>query len=92
MGDLGLHVAHVPLRLGWKPASVYAQLQKIYPTRPDGKGGTAACDTWDNAMLHCTAPIAGHVTPLTLEMNVLRRPRPTRGFSKCWGTDRGVRF
>ena len=52
MNDLGLHVAHVPLRLGWKPISLYAQLQKIYNERPDGRGGMAACDTWDNAMVH----------------------------------------
>ena len=29
MGDLGMHVAHVPLRLGWRPATVYAVLQDI---------------------------------------------------------------
>ena len=27
--------------------------RKAIPQRPDGKGGMAACDTWDNAMLHC---------------------------------------
>jgi predicted dehydrogenase len=30
MGDLGMHVCHVPFRLGWEPQSVYAQLQKGY--------------------------------------------------------------
>src|SRR4051812_26841764 len=54
MNDLGLHVTHVPLRMGWKPTRLYAQLQKIYTERPDGKGGTAPCDTWDNAVLSCT--------------------------------------
>ncbi|OPZ01660.1 MAG: Glucose-6-phosphate 3-dehydrogenase [Alphaproteobacteria bacterium ADurb.BinA305] len=92
MGDLGLHVAHVPLRLGWKPASVYAQLQKIYPTRPDGKGGTAACDTWDNAMLHCTAPIGGHPTPLTLEMKRLAPTETNTWIIEVLGTERGVRY
>src|SRR3954471_588505 len=52
MGDLGMHAVHVPFRLGWFPTRVYAQLQKIYTQRPDGKGGMAPCDTWDNAMLH----------------------------------------
>jgi predicted dehydrogenase len=92
MGDLGMHVAHVPLRLGWKPTSVFAQLQKIYPTRPDGKGGTAPCDTWDNATLHCSAEIAGHATPLTLEMKRLAPTETNTWIIEVLGTDRGVRF
>lgn len=93
MNDLGLHVAHVPLRLGWKPARLYAQLQKIYTERPDGRGGTAACDTWDNATLHCTLDLPGQAgVPLTLET---RRMSPTD--TNTWeieilGTDGGVRF
>ncbi|MEO6875885.1 MAG: Gfo/Idh/MocA family oxidoreductase [Opitutaceae bacterium] len=92
MADLGMHVAHVPLRLGWKPTSVFAQLQKIYPTRPDGKGGTAACDTWDNATLHCSAPIAGHATPLTLEMKRLAPTETNTWIFEVLGTDLGVRY
>jgi predicted dehydrogenase len=92
MGDLGMHVAHVPLRLGWKPATVYAQLQKIYPKRPDGKGGMAACDTWDNATLHCAAPISGHATPLTLEMKRLAPTETNTWIFEVLGTERGVRF
>ena len=38
MGDLGMHTLHVPFHMGWKPASVYADLQKVVKTRPDGKG------------------------------------------------------
>ncbi|OIR03941.1 inositol 2-dehydrogenase/D-chiro-inositol 3-dehydrogenase [mine drainage metagenome] len=93
MNDLGLHVAHVPLRLGWKPVRLYAQLQKIYTERPDGRGGTAACDTWDNATLHCTLDLPGQAgVPLTLET---RRMSPTD--TNTWeieilGTDGGVRF
>lgn len=92
MGDLGMHIAHVPLRLGWKPSTVYAQLQKIYTTRPDGKGGTAACDTWDNAMLHCNATIGGHPTPLTLEMKRLAPTETNTWIFEVLGTERGVRF
>ncbi len=92
MNDLGLHVAHVPLRLGWRVRSLHAQLQKIYPTRPDGKGGVAVCDTWDNATLHCTADIAGQSAPLTLEMKRLA-PGETNTWSfELLGTERGVRF
>jgi predicted dehydrogenase len=92
MNDLGLHVAHVPLRLGWRPQQVFAELQKIYRERPDGRGGIAVCDTWDNATLHCTATVAGQEAPLTLEM---RRMAP--GETNTWsfellGTERGVRY
>jgi len=55
MGDLGMHVLHVPLRLGWRPATVSASLLNRFRTRPDGRGGTASCKTWDNAT------ITGHV-------------------------------
>lgn len=75
MNDLGLHVAHVPLRLGWKPVRLHAQLQKIYHERPDGHGGMAACDTWDNATLHCALDLPGQPgVPLVLET---KRMSPT---------------
>lgn len=53
MGDLGLHVVHVPARFGWKATNVRALLSNIFTERPDGKGGMAACETWDNAILAC---------------------------------------
>jgi predicted dehydrogenase len=53
MGDLGIHTQHVPFRMGWIPRTVYATLSKIVTSRPDGKGGTAPCLTWDNATLAC---------------------------------------
>jgi len=92
MGDLGMHVAHLPLRLGWKPLSVYAQLQKIYTTRPDGKGGSAECDTWDNATLHCVTSAGGHATPLTLEMKRMAPTETNTWYVEILGTDRGVRY
>jgi Predicted dehydrogenases and related proteins len=93
MNDLGLHVAHVPLRLGWKPTRVHARLQKIYHERPDGKGGTAACDTWDNAALHCSLDLPGQAdVPLTLEMKRMS-PTDTNSWEiEILGTDAGVRF
>lgn len=53
MGDLGLHVLHLPLRFGFQPTNVRAYLSKIVEERPDGRGGTAPCETWDNAILTC---------------------------------------
>ncbi len=92
MGDLGLHVAHLILRLGWKPESLYAQLQKIYTTRPDGKGGTAACDTWDNAILHGRSLIGGEAIPVTLEMKRMAPTETNTWYIEILGTDRGARF
>lgn len=53
MGDLGLHVVHLPVRFGFEIRNVRALLSNIVKTRPDGKGGTAPCETWDNAILAC---------------------------------------
>lgn len=92
MNDLGLHAAHLPLRLGWKPAEVFARLQKVIHERPDGRGGMAVCDTWDNARLECTATIAGAVVPLVLEMKRLAPGETNTWEFEVLGTDGGVRF
>ncbi|HUR59993.1 MAG TPA: Gfo/Idh/MocA family oxidoreductase, partial [Opitutaceae bacterium] len=92
MGDLGMHVAHVPLRLGWRPASVYAQLQKVITRRPDGKGGFAECDTWDNAALHTTVKVADYTVPMTLEMKRMAPTETNTWYLEVLGTDRGARF
>jgi len=47
---------------------VFAQLQNIVTERPDGKGGTARADVWDNAMLHTDVVIDGNEVPMRLEM------------------------
>jgi predicted dehydrogenase len=92
MNDLGLHVAHLPLRLGWRPATVHASLQKIYRTRPDGRGGTAPCDTWDNAVLHTTTEVDGDPVPMTLEMKRMAPGEMNTWIFEALGTDRGVRY
>jgi predicted dehydrogenase len=92
LNDLGMHACHLPLRLGWKPTRLFAQLQKGYAQRPDGKGGVAACDTWDNAMLHAWTTIAGNEVPLRLEMKRLAPGATNTWFIQVLGTDGGVRF
>ena len=92
LGDLGMHACHLPLRFGWKPTSLYAQLQKGYPERPDGKGGMAACDTWDNAMLHTWTSIGGNEVPMRLEMKRLAPGETNTWFIEVLGTKGGVRF
>ena len=56
MGDLGMHVAHVPLRLGFQPETVYAMLDNVVHERPGPDGAPVDCDTWDNALLACRVP------------------------------------
>jgi predicted dehydrogenase len=92
LGDLGMHACHIPLRLGWRPLRLFAQLQKGYPERPDGKGGMAACDTWDNAMLHGWTQIDGHEVPLRLEMKRMAPGETNSWFIEVLGTEGGVRY
>jgi predicted dehydrogenase len=67
MGDLGMHALHLPLRAGWEPRNVRAILSDVFPQRPDGKGGMAPCDTWDNAVLLCEARDGEDAFPLRIE-------------------------
>ena len=92
MGDLGMHTVHVPFRLGWKPKRVYAQLQKIFHERPDGKGGMAPCDTWDNALLHGDIDVDGAEVPIRFEMKRLAPSETNTWFIEILGTDGGVKY
>jgi predicted dehydrogenase len=92
LGDLGMHACHLPLRLGWRPARVMAQLTRGYEERPDGKGGMASCDTWDNALLHTWATVHGHEIPLRLEMKRLAPGATNSWFIEVHGTDGGLRL
>jgi len=92
MGDLGMHVLHVPLRLGWRPQTVYAQLQGIFTQRPDGKGGVAACDTWNNAILNTTVEIAGEKVPMMLETKRIAPGETNTWYIEVLGTKGGVKY
>lgn len=92
MGDLGLHVAHLPLRLGVRTHSVYAELQNVVNQRPDGIGGVANCDTFDNAALHVIASLGDNEFPLTLEMKRLAPGETNTWIFEAIGMDGGVRF
>ncbi len=92
LGDLGMHACHIPIRLGWKPGRLFAQLQKGYPQRPDGKGGMTSCDTWDNAMLHGWTEIGGQEVPIRFEMKRLAPGATNTWFIEVLGTEGGVRF
>jgi predicted dehydrogenase len=92
LGDLGMHALHVPLRLGWKPSSVYAQLQRVYTERPDGKGGMAPIDTWDNATLASWCDINGTRAPLRIELKRFAPGETNTWYIEILGTDGGVRY
>ena len=92
MGDLGMHVLHVPLRLRWRPATVSASLVNRFPTRPDGNGGTVPCETWDNATITGHVEDRGGGFPL-----VLKTWRIAPGHSNTWsirvlGTSKSAYF
>ena len=92
LNDLGMHVAHLPLRLGWKPRRVYAQLQRGFAQRPDGRGGMTDCDTWDNALLHCDVEIGGENVPMRWEMKRLAPTETNTWFIEVVGAQGGVEF
>ncbi len=92
MGDLGMHVMHIPLRMGWVPKRVYAQLQKIVTSRPDGKGGWSECDTWNNSHLSSTISIEEEDVPMLLEMKRLAPGETNSWYIEVLGTEGGVKY
>ncbi|MBT5321012.1 MAG: gfo/Idh/MocA family oxidoreductase, partial [Verrucomicrobiales bacterium] len=92
MGDLGMHTVHIPFRLGWKPQRVFAQLQKGFAQRPDGQGGTAECDTWDNATLNCDVEIDNQTVPMRLQQKRLAPGQTNSWHFEAIGTEGGVRY
>lgn len=92
MGDLGVHVLHIPLRLGWKPSRLYSQLQKVITTRPDGQGGWAESDTWNNATLTTDVPIENEDIPMRLEMKRLAPGENNSWYIEVLGTQGGIRY
>jgi predicted dehydrogenase len=93
MNDLGMHAAHLPLRLGWMPARLYARLQKLFTQRPDGRGGLGACDTWENALLsgEFTDP-QGHPVPISLEVKRVSPGDTNNWYIEVLGTEASYRF
>lgn len=93
LGDLGMHAFHLPLRLGWQPTRVFAQLQHGFAQRPDGKGGMAQCDTWDNAVIHTWVDQAdAEPFPVRFEMKRLAPGATNTWFFEVVGTEGGVRY
>lgn len=92
MGDLGMHAAHLPLRLGWTPATVYALLDDVVRTRPGPDGAAVPCDTWDNAVLALTVDATDRRFPMLWETKRIAPGQSNTFFFEAYGMDGGVRF
>lgn len=92
MGDLGMHVLHIPFRLGWYPNRVYSQLQKVITRRPNPEGGWSESDTWNNATLSTTVVQNEKEIPMRLEMKRLSPGETNSWFIEILGTEGGVRY
>jgi predicted dehydrogenase len=93
MGDLGMHACHMPFRAGWLPLDVRAVLSNIVPERPDGKGGMAECETWDNATLLCTAQDGeGRPFPMTIKTQRIAPGHKNTWYLEILGTQGSARW
>jgi predicted dehydrogenase len=93
LGDLGIHTQHVPFRMGFLPTDVYARLDKFITQRPDGRGGLADCDTWDNAtlLLSATGP-DGQALPMVLETKRMAPGQTNTWYFEIYGLKTSARF
>ena len=92
MGDLGMHVLHVPLRAGWYPKNVRALLSKIVKERPDAQGKMVPCETWDNASLFCEVQTGEQHFPMTLETKRIAPGESNTWYIRILGTALSAEF
>lgn len=94
MGDLGMHALHIPFHMGWKPVSVYADLQKIVKMRPDETGKLVPCNTWDNAVLTCKCidPETGDDFSMVVETKRMAPGATNNWFIEIYGTAGSAKF
>jgi predicted dehydrogenase len=94
LGDLGMHVLHIPFRAGWFPRNVRAVLSDIVKERPDGRGNRVPCRTWDNATLLCEAvdPGAGETFPMTVKTQRIAPGERNTWYLEVFGTRASARY
>lgn len=93
LGDLGMHVVHIPLRFGWRPVNVRALLSNIVTQRPDAHGALVPCETWDNGILACEAEAPdGQRFPLTLSTKRIAPGEMNTWFIRVLGTQFSAEF
>ncbi|MHB8612324.1 MAG: Gfo/Idh/MocA family protein [Candidatus Dormibacteraceae bacterium] len=92
LGDLGLHVVHLPFRLGWVPSNVRAVLSNVVRERPGPGGEMVPCDTWDNAVLLTEVSAGGDTFPMALEAKRIAPGETNTWFIEIHGTRRSMAF
>lgn len=92
MNDLGLHVLHAPLRLGWWPRNVFAVLQDLVPYRPRPDGTPGRCDTIENATLLCAVDGPDGPFPLSVTMKRIDPGQMNSWMLKIIGMSGGALF
>ncbi len=92
MGDLGMHVFHIPLRAGWFPANVRALLSNIITERPGPGGDMEPCETWDNALLACEVRNDTQHFPMLLATKRIAPGETNTWYLRILGTDFSAEF
>jgi predicted dehydrogenase len=92
LGDLGMHVLHIPLRFGWMPKTVRGLLSKIVKERPDGAGNMVPCDTWDNGIMACEVDTGEQQFPMLLSTKRIAPGETNTWFIKIHGTQFSAEF
>jgi predicted dehydrogenase len=94
MGDLGMHLCHLPFRAGWQPKNVRAILSNIMTDRPDGHGKRVPCETWDNATLLCETvdPATQSLFPWTFKTFRIAPGERNTWYINIYGTKSSARF
>jgi predicted dehydrogenase len=92
MGDLGMHVLHIPLRAGWFPSNVRALLSQIITERPGPGGNLVPCETWDNATLACEVMSGEQHFPMLLETKRIAPGETNTWYLRVLGTAFSAEF
>ncbi len=92
MGDLGMHVVHIPARFNWKPQNIAARLSNIVTERPDAKGNMVPCETWDNATITGDISHDDYTFPITLHTKRIAPGETNTWFIKILGMKRSMEF
>ena len=92
MGDLGMHVLHIPLRFGLTPRKVRAQLTNIITERPDASGKHIPCETWDNATLLTEVEKDAYTFPMTLHTKRIAPGEANTWFLNVHGTEKSMMY
>jgi predicted dehydrogenase len=92
LGDLGMHVVHLPFRLGWFPANVRALFSKIITERPGKNGELESCETWDNASLFTEVRNEAGNFPMLLETKRIAPGETNTWYIRVLGTELSAEF